>query len=104
VDPDNPVARGQVGKVATAVREFDRTAPGQRWLRRLRRHAHFRHWLHAWQAGGETTFWLGVVAILLLLVLCFFFGYYLGYQAGQRERLPELAAWHVPKDQPPGTA
>jgi hypothetical protein len=31
VDPDNPLARRQVGQVATAVRQFDRTAPGRRW-------------------------------------------------------------------------
>src|SRR5437867_2549345 len=45
VDPDNPVARRQVGRVATAVRAFDRAAPGRRWLKRLRRRAHFRRWL-----------------------------------------------------------
>ena len=32
VDPDNATARRQVGKVATAVRQFDQTAPGRRWL------------------------------------------------------------------------
>src|SRR5438105_14594489 len=31
VDPDNTVARRQVGQVATAVRQFDVTAPGRRW-------------------------------------------------------------------------
>jgi hypothetical protein len=35
VDPDNPVARKQVGQVATAVRQFDRTAPGRRWAQGL---------------------------------------------------------------------
>src|SRR6516165_9620805 len=35
VDPDNPVARRQVGQVVTAVRQFDRTAPGRRWLFQL---------------------------------------------------------------------
>ena len=33
VDPDNTTARRQVGKVVTAVRQFDQTAPGRRWLR-----------------------------------------------------------------------
>src|SRR5437868_489002 len=36
VDPDNAEARRQVGRVATAVRQFDRVSPGRRWLGRLR--------------------------------------------------------------------
>jgi hypothetical protein len=35
VDPDNPLARQRVGQVATAVRQFDRTAPGRRWVQGL---------------------------------------------------------------------
>jgi hypothetical protein len=35
VDPDNPVARKQVGQIATAVRQFDRTVPGRRWAQGL---------------------------------------------------------------------
>src|SRR5208282_1779608 len=31
-DPDNVAARKQVGQVVTAVRQFDRVAPGRRWL------------------------------------------------------------------------
>ena len=33
VDPDNAAARKQVSQVATAVRQFDLTAPGRKWLR-----------------------------------------------------------------------
>lgn len=36
VDPDNPIARRQVGQVATAVRQFDRVAPSRRWLNQIR--------------------------------------------------------------------
>lgn len=36
VDPDNPTARRQVAQVATAVRQFDLTAPGRRWLNTMR--------------------------------------------------------------------
>src|SRR5262245_62163333 len=35
VDPDNAAARRQVGQIATAVRQFDRTAPGRRWAQGL---------------------------------------------------------------------
>ena len=31
-DPDNTVARRQIGQVVTAVRQFDRVTPGRRWL------------------------------------------------------------------------
>src|SRR6266516_1825711 len=48
VDPDNATARRQVGKVATAVRQFDRTAPGRRWLKRLQKQTRFRRWLANW--------------------------------------------------------
>src|SRR5438309_2848881 len=42
IDPDNATARRQVGQVATAVRQFDRSMPGRRWLKRLQRQARFR--------------------------------------------------------------
>src|SRR4051794_15959287 len=32
VDPDNTAAKKQVAQVATAVRQFDSTAPGRKWL------------------------------------------------------------------------
>src|SRR6266566_4761933 len=35
VDPDNAAARRQVTQVATAVRQFDFTAPGRRWAQGL---------------------------------------------------------------------
>lgn len=31
VDPDNPIAKRHVGQIATAVRQFDRSAPARRW-------------------------------------------------------------------------
>lgn len=36
VDPDNAAAKRQVGQVASAVRQFDGTSPGRRWLARIR--------------------------------------------------------------------
>src|SRR6202048_2500587 len=35
VDPDNSAAKKQVAQVATAVRQFDFTAPGRRWAQGL---------------------------------------------------------------------
>jgi hypothetical protein len=35
VEPDNATARHQVAQIATAVRQFDRTAPGRRWAQGL---------------------------------------------------------------------
>lgn len=73
IDPDNPIARRQVGQVVTAVRQFDRTAPGRRWLMQMRgeklpeeREKSFLHWL-----------WAGVFSILVILL--FAVGYMIGY-------------------------
>lgn len=35
VDPDNPVARKQIGMVVTSVRQFDTVMPGRRWANNL---------------------------------------------------------------------
>jgi hypothetical protein len=72
VDPDNPTARRQVSQVATAVRQFDRTAPGRRWLFQLRGE----------KPPGEPTHsrwrwaWLGVA--VLVLVSVFILGHIVG--------------------------
>src|SRR5437868_1815279 len=36
IDPDNAAAKKQVAQVATAVRQFDLSAPGRQWLSRSR--------------------------------------------------------------------
>src|SRR5262245_33273067 len=64
IDPDNGPAKRQVGKVATAVRQFDETAPGRRWARGIRRRGRFRRWLAQWQEG-ESGLWGWVVLFLL---------------------------------------
>jgi hypothetical protein len=65
VDPDNAVARRQVGRVATAVRQFDLAAPSRRWVRQLRRRSRFRRWLAAWNEGDSS--WSSVLWLLLVL-------------------------------------
>lgn len=72
VDPDNPTARRQVGEVATAVRQFDQTAPGRRWLGRMR-----AGWLFNL---GDNWLRLGMWAFLVaaLVVIAFTLGYSLG--------------------------
>ena len=68
VDPDNPTARRQVGHVATAVRQFDRTSPSNRWLKRL------RSLVHDPEERALVSLARGLVAIVLV-VLAFTLGY-----------------------------
>ena len=83
VDPDNAVARRQVGRVATAVREYDRAAPGRRWLQRLGREARFRHWLYTrlgLRLSDAWIFWLVVAAVLFLF---FAIGFFVGFRSAR---------------------
>lgn len=87
VDPDNATAKRQVGKVATAVRQFDTTAPGRRWLRAMQKQSRFRQWLSSWTDGEGGGLWSLIVYFLI------FFGavvaaYYLGYQSGKQHTDP----------------
>ena len=91
VDPDNAVARRQVGRVATAVRQFDRVAVGRRWLARLQRQSRFRHWL-ARQQESSWLDWPVLVVALLLVLAALGVGYGLGRLAEQREQAPETSA------------
>jgi uncharacterized protein YbaR (Trm112 family) len=74
VEPENAEARRQVGRVAAAVRHFDRTADGRRWLRQLGRAQRWRDW---W----EENWWRVAVAAVAGLAL-----FLLGYQLGARGR------------------
>ena len=68
VDPDNPAARKQVGQVATAVRQFDLTIPGRRWAQGL----------GPLSDEGRLPGWIRNVLILVILVLVFCLGFFLG--------------------------
>jgi hypothetical protein len=78
VDPDNAAARQQVGKVATAVRQFDRAAVGRRWLQRLQRQARVRRWLASWHEDTATWNWSLLVAAAGLLLVALFVGFGIG--------------------------
>jgi hypothetical protein len=82
VDPDNATARRQVGKVATAVRQFDQTAPGRRWLKRMQKQTRWRRWLARWQEG-EDTGWLSSFLWFGLLFTALLIGYFAGMQTGR---------------------
>ena len=81
-DPDNMAARRQISQVVTAVRQFDRVAPGRRWISR---------------AGEEGVFQPWIVAALVgfVIVLAFTVGYFLGFYA-PTETPP------APNNNPPG--
>lgn len=85
VDPDNGAARRQVGQVATAVRQFDRTAPGRRWRSKLQKRSRFRRFLANWDPDGE-----GANSILtsLLWFVCIFGALIFGYVIGARSNSP----------------
>jgi len=85
VDPDNATARRQVGKVATAVRQFDQTATGRRWLKKLRKQNRFRRWMASWNTDGEfsTSLLNGLLWFMLI-----FGALMVGYVIGVRSTIP----------------
>jgi hypothetical protein len=84
VDPDNETARRQVGRVAAAVRQFDRLAQGRRWLDRLQTSARLRQWLNSWGTEGslpKPVLWL---LALLLIVVSLLVGFALGHGSARQ--------------------
>jgi hypothetical protein len=65
-DPDNVQARRQIGQVVTAVRQFDRVAPGRRWVSGL-------------EPNGLFQPWLFLALATVLIVLAFAIGFVLGH-------------------------
>ncbi len=68
VDPDNATARRQVGRVATAVRQFDHTSASRAWWRAIRGEEEL--------GANKILVWVRTGA---LLVLVFALGLALGY-------------------------
>ncbi len=87
VDPDNATARRMVGQVVTAVRQFDRAAPGRRWLKKMQRQTRFRRWVAQRNENGDTGL-LGFSLWLLLVLAAGLFGYFLGTQPVQTPAVP----------------
>ena len=71
VDPDNAAAKRQVSQVVTAVRQFDNTAPGRRWLTQGRNGTLEKDKL-------ELNRWFIMMAALTLMLVSFSLGYMLG--------------------------
>jgi hypothetical protein len=83
VDPDNAVARRQVGLVATAVRQFDRVAPGRRWLRKVRDETGLP------VEDDEGSGWPKFVALgMVAVIVAFLLGFFLGSQPTSEEPVP----------------
>src|SRR5215471_4186888 len=79
VDPDNLTARRQVGQVATAVRQFDQTAPGRRWRKKLQKQTRVRRWMANWDPEGDaTTNLLSGLLWFLLIFGALMAGYIIG--------------------------
>ena len=81
VDPDNATARRQVGKVATAVRQFDQTAPGRRWMKKLRKQTRFRRWMANWNQEGESSSMLSGLLWFVLIFAALLIGYVIGVRS-----------------------
>jgi hypothetical protein len=87
VDPDNPVARRQIGQVVTAVRQFDRVSPGRRWVDGTTDKTGLDAYLS----------WLLLALAGVLLVVAFSVGFALGSRgSGSVEPTPDQ------KEDPPG--
>lgn len=85
VDPDNATARRQVGQVATAVRQFDRSALGRRWRSKLQKQTRFRRWMANWDSEGDGT---GSLFSSLLWGVLIFLALMIGYVIGNRSASP----------------
>jgi len=83
LDPDNPAARRQVGQVATAVRQFDRTVPGRRWAQGMPFGAAGEG------AGSGLTGWVKGLLIVMAMVLAFGLGFLCGQGLPGEDSPPE---------------
>jgi hypothetical protein len=98
VDPDNATARRQVGQVVTAVRQFDKAAPGRRWFNKIRRQTRFRRWAAGVQgrvqqaSGGDNVSWLNGALSFTLIMVALICGYVMGLQSPKPDNHPAATA------------
>jgi hypothetical protein len=92
VDPDNATARKQVGKVATAVRQFDQTAPGRRWQKKMQRQNAFRRMFANWgeEGGWGNIFW--PIVVICAMVIAYFIGNWVALRTMPAPSTPPAAA------------
>jgi hypothetical protein len=96
IDPDNATARRQVGKVATAVRQFDETAPGRRWLTKLHKQKRFARWMATWNEQGQAAGWLSAGLWFIMVLGVLLLGYILGMQHNPAPAKPADSAQQAP--------
>jgi hypothetical protein len=102
VDPDNATARRQVGQVVTAVRQFDRAAPGRLWFNKIRRQTRFRRWAaNMQQSGGDGTGWLNGLLWFSLVLGALVCGYVMGVQGPKPEVVAPAASSETPASTTP---
>jgi hypothetical protein len=92
VDPDNATARRQVGQVVTAVRQFDKAAPGRRWLLQLQRKTRVKRWVSNLKNDGDPASWLSGIIWFMIVLGALILGYFLGAHQ-----------FHLTATTPPGT-
>jgi len=80
-DPDNPTARRQIGQIANAVRQFDRTAPGRRWA--------LGQSIHGIRGGSGLSRWAKGLLIVMAMVVAFGLGLLCGDQLSSDKPSPD---------------
>jgi hypothetical protein len=78
------------------VRQFDRTAPGRRWLKRLQKQTRFRRWLAGWNNDPDAAGWLGSFLWFLVVLGALL----LGFMIGQSQRPPAGTPAPAPAQEP----
>jgi hypothetical protein len=91
VDPDNSTARRQVGRVVTAVRQFDaRSTPDRVWARKVHKEGRFRRFMASMEEGETSLSGILTYVLLILLLGGIATGaYWLGYTNGKQAAAPD---------------